>query len=183
MPLAYTCPYGNKWEIANEANLPPQSLQYLLSQGFKPSMTDAAAMSKDRAAKIVEEHAKALGVTVADLSDEDKRDAMNVATKAMRDKRFAAINDGTVGEITRAVGPRLDPVAKFVHAIAVERLRAICDGANPKGVKLPLPKGDHYKAAIAKIIAKGGEDMVTEARKRHADANAGGDDVLSDLGL
>jgi hypothetical protein len=131
----------DKWSV-NANDLPAKAIAYLLHNGFTQSMTDAAAFTKEQKAGKTEQQVK------------------DMATEA-RDKRFQAILAGSVG--IRVGGPRLDPVSRASNDIVDERLAAICKARN-----VAMPKGDVLKSARAKIMAKFGAEIKSEAEARVA---------------
>lgn len=144
--------YG-RWSLdANSAK--PETIAYLLQNGFSQSMTDAAAFSKsDKEGKTGEE--------IAAMAD------------AARQARFEAICAGTVG--TRVGGPRLSPVERATRDLVDERLSAICAAR-----KVKMPEGDVLKAARAKIMDRFGDEIKLEAEARVAKAAADAES-LADL--
>ena len=131
--------YG-RWSV-NANDLVPDSVKYLLQNGFSQSMTDAAAFTKAQ-------------------KEGKSDDEVAAMADAARDKRFAAILAGTVG--TRVGGgPRLSPLERTMNDIVDERLAAICRARN-----VAQPKGDVLKSARAKILAKFETEIKSEAEAR-----------------
>lgn len=147
--------HGHSLNAAQLVEMSPKALSYLLANGFKQSLTDAAAFTKEQ---------------------KDGKSAAEVEEMAAekRAARFAAILSGEVGSVG---GTRATPLERFMRDVAEERVRAI---AVAKSV--PMPKGDVLKAAIAKVTEKFGADLRAEAEARMAAAKAAADAAGDILG-
>lgn len=138
------------------ADLPEKSRIRMAQKAFNELLQDSTAFNK------------------ADL--EGKTDGEKAAMKAKAlDDRFNSIMTGEfrVG----GGGARLPQIDRVIQDIATERLKAI---AVAKGV--PMPKGDVLKAALAKIIVKGGKDLHDEAQSRIDSASEMADGLGDILG-
>ena len=129
--------------------LKPESVLYLLTNGFKQSLADSIA---------------GLGKKLK----EEGRDAVSIDAelKAVMQAKFDAILDGSVS--VRSVGPRLQGLDKFVAEVAEERLRAHCA---KKSIKWPSGKGAAEKIAEwrGKLLASPmGDGVRVEGKKRFA---------------
>lgn len=128
------------------ADLPAQSLRYLLVYGFKQSLSDAGSLSKDQIAKWRKsddwaKRAAELGVDT-DADDKAIRDAYGTIRAAVR---MTALRDGTVSES----GPHLDPIEREAVDIAWNRAKDVLKAA---GVKIPTD-ADAKAAIIEKYLA------------------------------
>lgn len=137
----------------------PKGLAYLLANGYKQSLTDAAAFTKDQ-------KAGKSGAEIQELAD------------AKRKARHDAILTGTVGTVS---GSRATPIERFMDQVAEERVRAI---ALARGVPMPKNTKDAkvLDAAIEKVLAKFGEDIRAEAEARMSAANAAAKEAGDILG-
>jgi len=126
---------GNKWSLSVD-DMTPATVAYLLQNGFKQSMSDAAAFSKK---------------DIEGLTDDE------IAAKAevKRQQRFDNIVAGSVG--TRTGGARKKGLDKYINDIVVEELKA-------KSAQLgkPFPSG---KGAAERINAMAEKWLANEARK------------------
>jgi len=147
--------HGHTLTADDLGTMSPKALGYLLANGYKQSLTDAAAFTKE---------AKE-GKSAAEI------ESMAAERRA---KRHEAILAGEVGAV---VGSRATPIEKFMRDVAIERIKAI---ANAKGVK--MPKGDVLKAAVEKITAKQADDIRAEAEARMSAAKAAAGDMDDLLG-
>lgn len=145
--------HGHTLTAQDLGEMSPKALSYLLANGYKQSLTDAAAFTKEQKAD---------------------KSAAEIETMAneKRSARHAAILAGEVGSVG---GTRATPMERFMRDVAEERVRAI---AVAKGV--PMPKGDVLKAAIAKVTEKFASDIKAEAEARMAAAKAAAD-VAGDI--
>ena len=137
-----------------------KALGYLLANGYKQSITDAAAFTKEKKA----------GKSAADL------EAMANDSRA---KRHEAILAGNVGAV---VGSRATPIESFMRDVAHERLKALC-----LSLGKPLPKNvkggaQTYSLAIEAILKRQGDDIRAEAEARMAAAKGAAADVADILG-
>ncbi len=147
--------HGHTLTSGDLETMSPKALGYLLANGYKQSLTDAAAFTKDtKAGKSANE--------------------LETMANDKRAKRHASILAGDVGAV---VGSRSTPIEKFMRDVAVERIKAI---ATAKGVKMPTK--DVLKAAIERITAKQGSDIRAEAEARMSAAKAAGAEVDDILG-
>jgi hypothetical protein len=125
-------------------------IAYLLANGFKQSMTDAAAFSK---------------------ADKEGKSADDVAAmaKEARDKRFKAIVEGTIG--TRESGPRKMGLERVVADVAIDAIRLkAAGGADGTGKRFAMPTGavlTHMVEAWLAVPANR-EMAETEAKRRMA---------------
>lgn len=121
----FTAKYGDGdgWEI-RASEMTVSTLAYLIENGFKQSMSDAAAFSKK---------------DTEGLSDDE------IADKARdkRNARFDAILAGTVG--TRSGGARKKGLDRYISDIVLEQLKA-----RSAQIGRPFPSG---KGAAARIAA------------------------------
>lgn len=148
----------------------PKALAYVIANGFKQSMTDASAMTKEQKAKALEDAQKANpGVEITEAQ------AVEVKAIEQRNKRFADILAGNVG--VGGGGPKLPQIERVMREIAEEQIRA---AVVAKG--MAMPKGDNLKALIDKRLSVAGEAIRTAAQARIDSAkNAAADleDMLS----
>lgn len=145
--------HGHSLTAAELETMSPKAIGYLLANGYKQSLTDAAAFTKEQKA--------------------DKSAAeVEAMANEKRSARHAAILAGEVGSVG---GTRATPMERFMRDVAEERVRAI---AVAKGV--PMPKGDVLKAAIAKVTEKFHADIKAEAEARMSAAKAAAD-VAGDI--
>ena len=147
--------HGHTLSTGDLEGMSPKALGYLLANGYKQSLTDAAAFTKETKE----------GKSAAEVE---------VMATERRAKRHEAILAGDVGAV---VGSRATPIEKFMRDVAIERIKAI---ATAKGVK--MPKGDVLKAAVEKITAKQGDDIRAEAEARMSAAKAASADMADLLG-
>jgi hypothetical protein len=114
-------------------------------KAFNELMQDSTAFSKEQLA--------------------NKTDAEIEEMKA--EKRDARFNSILTGEFkVGGGGARLPQIDRVVNEIAEERVKAIAVAR-----KVPMPKGDVLKAAIAKIIARDPDGIKADAQKRIDSAN------------
>jgi len=151
--------HGHKLTTSDLETMSPKALAYLLANGYKQSLTDAAAFTKDQKA----------GKSAVELAD---------MANTRRASRHEAILNGSVGAVS---GSRATPIERFMEQVAEERVRAI---ATARGV--PMPKNTKeaktLDAAIAKIIEKYGPDVRAEAEARMSAAQAAALDAGDILG-
>lgn len=146
-----------------------KQLAYCLANGFKQSMTDASAMTKEQKAKA---HADAVaanpGVEISEAQ------AVEAKAHEQRTKRFADILAGTVG--FGGGGPKLPQVDRVMREIAEEQIKAAV-------VKMgkAMPKGDNLKTLIDKRLAVAGDAIRTAAQARIDSAKSAVDDLGIDL--
>ncbi len=153
-----TSAHGHTLNAEQLASMPPEGVAYLLKVGFTGSITDAAAMGKDKKAE--------LGSTY------------DAKVKEKRAGRFADILSGEVSH-GGSTGARATPIERFAIDVAKERIKAL---AASRGV--PMPKKDVLKAAIDKLLADSvqGPDIRAEAEARMASASKAGE-AIADLML
>jgi uncharacterized protein (DUF111 family) len=147
--------HGHTLSAGDLEGMSPKALGYLLANGYKQSLTDAAAFTKETKA----------GKSAAEVE---------ALANDRRAKRHEAILTGDVGAV---VGSRATPIEKFMRDVAIERIKSI---ATAKGVK--MPKSDVLKAAVEKITAKQGPDIRAEAEARMSAAKAASADMADLLG-
>lgn len=144
----------------------PKALAYVIANGFKQSMTDASAMTKEQKEKA---HKEAQATHGPDITLEQ---AVEAHAHAQRSKRFADILAGTVG--FGGGGPKLPQVDRVMREIAEEQIKA---AVVAKG--LSMPKGDNLKALIEKRLAVAGDAIRTAAQARIDAAR----NAVADLGI
>ncbi len=161
-----------------------KAIAYVIANGFKQSMTDASAMTKEQKAKA---HADAIaanpGVEITEAQ------AVEAKAHEQRTKRFADILAGNVG--VGGGGPKLPQIDRVCREIAEEQIRAAVVANNAKvGQKkpdgsayteYPMPKGDNLKALIEKRLAVAGDAIRTAAQARIDAAKNAVDDLGIDL--
>jgi len=156
LPADFTiAAHGHSLSASDVSGMSPKALAYLVANGYKQSLTDAAAFTKEQKS----------GKSGAELED---------MANTKRASRHAAILAGDVGAV---VGSRATPLERFERDVAEERVRAI---AVNKGV--PMPKGDVLKAAIAKVRERFADDVKAEATARMAAAKAAASEAEDILG-
>ncbi len=143
----------------------PKALAYVIANGFKQSMTDASAMTKEQKQKA---HAEAVK-TFPDVTEEQ---AVEAKAHEQRSKRFADILAGNVG--VGGGGPKLPQVDRVMREIAEEQIKA---AVVAKG--LAMPKGDNLKALIDKRLSVAGDAIRTAAQARIDAAK----NAVADLGI
>ena len=151
--------HGFTLTVADLEAMSPKGLSYLLANGYKQSLTDAAAFTKDQKA----------GKSAGELQE---------LADGKRKSRHEAILSGSVGSVS---GSRATPIERFMDQVAEERVRAI---ALARGVPMPKNTKDAkvLDAAIAKVLAKFGEDIRAEAEARMSAANAAAKEAGDILG-
>ena len=147
--------HGHTITASDLEGMSPKAIGYLLANGYKQSLTDAAAFTKETKA----------GKSAAEVE---------ALANEKRSGRHAAILSGDVGAV---VGSRATPIEKFMRDVAHERIKAI---ATAKGVK--MPKGDVLKAAMERVLAKQANDIRAEAEARMAAAKGASKDLGDLLG-
>ena len=147
--------HGHTLSTSDLEGMSPKALGYLLANGYKQSLTDAAAFTKE-------------------TKEGKSAQEVEVMATERRAKRHEAILAGDVGAV---VGSRATPIEKFMRDVAIERIKAI---ATARGFK--MPKGDVLKAAVEKITAKQGDDIRAEAEARMSAAKAASADMADLLG-
>lgn len=125
---------GDGWSLRVN-DMSASTLAYLIENGFKQSMSDAAAFSKKDTEGLSEDE-------IADKA-RDKRNA-----------RFDAILAGTVG--TRSGGARKKGLDRYISDIVVEQLKA-----RSAQIGKPFPSG---KGAAARIAAMQEKWLANPAR-------------------
>ena len=146
-----------------------KQLSYVIANGFKQSMTDASAMTKEQKAKAHEDAVKANpGV---ELTVEQ---AVEAKAHEQRTKRFADILAGNVG--VGGGGPKLPQIERVMREIAEEQIRA---AVVAKG--LAMPKGENLKALVDKRLAVAGDAIRTAGQARIDAAKNAVDDLGIDL--
>lgn len=147
-------------------------LAYVIANGFKQSMTDASAMTKEQKAKA---HADAVaanpGVEISEAQ------AVEAKAHEQRTKRFADILAGNVG--VGGGGPKLPQIDRVMREIAEEQIRAAA-------VRLgkSMPKGDNLKTLIEQrltVVASRDDAIRTAAQARIDAAKNAVDDLGIDL--
>lgn len=146
-----------------------KQLAYLLANGFKQSMTDASAMTKEQKAKAHEEARASHGEHIT------LEQAVEAKAVEQRNKRFADILAGNVG--VGGGGPKLPQIDRIMRDIAEEQIRA---AVVAKG--LAMPKGDNLKALVEKRLAVAGDAIRTAAQARIDAAKTAVEDLGIDLG-
>lgn len=148
----------------------PKALAYVIANGFKQSMTDASAMTKEQKAKVLEDAQKANpGVEIT------LEQAVEAKVYEARTKRFADILAGNVG--IGGGGPKLPQIERVMREIAEEQIRA---AVVKKG--MAMPKGDNLKALIDKRLSVAGDAIRTAAQARIDAAKNVADDLGDILG-
>jgi hypothetical protein len=161
-----------------------KAIAYVIANGFKQSMTDASAMTKEQKAKAHEEAVKANpGVEIT------LEQAVEAKAHEQRTKRFADILAGNVG--VGGGGPKLPQIERVMREIAEEQIRAAVVANNakvgqqkPDGkpyVEFPMPKGENLKTLIEKRLVVGGDAIRTAAQARIDAAKSAVDDLGIDL--
>jgi hypothetical protein len=144
-------------------------LAYIIANGFKQSMTDASAMTKEQKQKA---HADAVaanpGVEITEAQ------AVEAKAHEQRTKRFADILAGNVG--VGGGGPKLPQIDRVAREIAEEQIRAAVVARG-----LAMPKGDNLKALVEKRLAVAGDAIRTAAQARIDAAKNAVDDLGIDL--
>jgi len=132
----------------------PKALAYVIANGFKQSMTDASAMTKEQKEKALKEAQEANpGVEIT------LEQAVEAKAIEQRNKRFADILAGNVG--VGGGGPKLPQIERVMREIAEEQIRA---AVVAKG--MAMPKGDNLKALIDKRLSVAGDAIRTAAQAR-----------------
>ncbi|MDE2071790.1 MAG: hypothetical protein KGI70_03630 [Patescibacteria group bacterium] len=147
--------HGHTLDANTLSGMSAKAVAYLVANGYKQSLTDAAAFTKEQKE----------GKSAAEVE---------ALASSKRESRHTAILGGDVGAV---VGSRATPIEKFMRDVAHERIRAI---ATAKGVK--MPKGDVLKAAVEKIMARDNADIKAEAEARMSAAKAAAADAGDLLG-
>lgn len=133
-------------------DLPEKSKVRMATKAFNELMQDSTAFSKEQL--------------------KDKTPEQIETMKA--EKRDARFNSILTGEFkTGGGGARLSSIDKVIAEIALKRLKAIAVAR-----KVPMPKGDLLKEALAKVVAKGGDALRLEAQSQLDEATA----MVADLG-
>jgi NAD(P)H-hydrate repair Nnr-like enzyme with NAD(P)H-hydrate epimerase domain len=130
-----------------------KALAYVIANGFKQSMTDASAMTKEQKEKAHKEAQATHGEHIT------LEQAVEAKAHEARIKRFADILAGTVG--FGGGGPKLPQVDRVMREIAEEQIKA---AVVAKG--LSMPKGDNLKALIDKRLSVAGDAIRTAAQAR-----------------
>lgn len=155
---------GVTYTIDTAALANPATVAYLLTNGFRQSIIDAAALDKEERA----EHT-AKGTLAEHI-------------KGLRDKRFAAILAGEVGSGAR--GPRLVGIDKVRRDVGQEMATAAIKAALVKAQQA-MPSKENFAALVDAWLAKpaNSKTVETEAQRRF-NALAGdesAEDILADL--
>lgn len=146
-----------------------KALAYVIANGFKQSMTDASAMTKEQKAKaLTDAQAANPGVEIT------LEQAVEAHAHTQRTKRFADILAGNVG--VGGGGPKLPQIDRVCREIAEEQIRA---AVVAKG--LAMPKGENLKALVEKRLAVAGDAIRTAAQARIDAAKNAVDDLGIDL--
>lgn len=146
-----------------------KQLAYCLANGFKQSMTDASAMTKEQKAKALSDaQAANPGVEITEAQ------AVEAKAHEQRTKRFADILAGSVG--FGGGGPKLPQIDRVMRDIAEEQIKAAV-------VKMgkAMPKGDNLKVLVEKRLAIAGDAIRTQAAARIEAAKSAVDDLGIDL--
>lgn len=144
----------------------PKALAYVIANGFKQSMTDASAMTKEQKEKAHKEAQATHGEHIT------LEQAVEAKAHEARSKRFADILAGSVG--FGSGGPKLPQVDRVMREIAEEQIKA---AVVAKG--LSMPKGDNLKALIEKRLSVAGDAIRTAAQARIDAAK----NAVADLGI
>lgn len=123
----------------------PKGLSYLIANGYKQSLTDAAAFTKDQ-------KAGKSGAEIQELAD------------AKRKARHDAILSGTVGTVS---GSRATPLERVMEEVTIARLRALCVAKSVPMLK-NTKDAKALDAGIAAYLKKFGDDVKAEAQARIA---------------
>lgn len=146
-----------------------KAIVYVIANGFKQSMTDASAMTKEQKAKALTDAQTANpGVEITEAQ------AVEARAHEQRTKRFADILAGNVG--VGGGGPKLPQIDRVAREIAEEQIRA---AVVAKG--LAMPKGENLKALVEKRLAVAGDAIRTAAQARIDAAKNAVDDLGIDL--
>jgi hypothetical protein len=140
--------YTVKW-----ADLPEKSKVRMATKAFNELMQDSTAFSKEQ------------------LKDKTAEEVETMKAEK-RDARFNSILTGEF-KVGGGGGARLPAIERVIREIAEERLKAIAVAR-----KVPMPKGDLFKQALDKIIARDPDGIKVAAQQR-IDAAAG---LAADLG-
>lgn len=153
---------GVTYTIDTAALANPATVAYLLTNGFRQSIIDAAALDKEERA---EHTAKG---TLAEH------------VKGLRDKRFAAILAGEVGSGAR--GPRLVGIDKIRRDVGQEMATAAVKKALAKN-SLPMPSKENFAVLVNGWLAKpaNAADVETEAQRRFKALDSGAADESADI--
>jgi hypothetical protein len=143
-----------------------KALAYVISNGFKQSMTDASAMTKEQKEKAWKEAQATHGEHIT------LEQAVEAKAHEARTKRFADILAGNVG--VGGGGPKLPALERVAREIAEEQIRA---AVVAKG--LAMPKGDNLKALVDKRLSVAG-DAIRAAAQSRIDAAK---NAVADLGI
>lgn len=146
-----------------------KQLAYVIANGFKQSMTDASAMTKEQKAKAHEEAVKANPGVELTVDQ-----AVEAKAHEQRTKRFADILAGNVG--VGGGGPKLPQIERIMREIAEEQIRA---AVVAKG--LAMPKGDNLKTLVDKRLAVAGDTIRAAGQARIDAAKSAVDDLGIDL--
>lgn len=148
--------HGHTLTGSDLASMSPKAIAYLVANGYKQSLTDSAAFTKEQKD----------GKSGAEL---DGMKAERYAT------RHADILSGSVGSVS---GSRSTPIEKVMHDVAVERIRAICVAKGKPMIKnQPKDGPKHLTVAVQAYLAKFGADVKAEAEARLAASKAAAQDV------
>lgn len=143
-----------------------KALAYVISNGFKQSMTDASAMTKEQKEKAHKEAQATHGEHIT------MEQAVEAKAHEARTKRFADILAGNVG--VGGGGPKLPALERVAREIAEEQIRA---AVVAKG--LAMPKGDNLKALVDKRLSVAGDTIRAAAQSRIDAAK----NAVADLGI
>lgn len=148
--------HGHSLTGADLTSMSPKAVAYLVANGYKQSLTDSAAFTKDQKE----------GKSGADLDE-------------MRSERYAsrhaAILSGEVGHVS---GSRATGLEKVMRDVAIERIRAICVAKGKPMIKnAPKDGPKNLDVAITAYTAKFGADVRAEAEARLAASKAAAEDV------
>jgi len=160
--------YGDSYEIDTDS-LPEASVTALLQRGVNHYFGNEQAAKVSNARKKAEADGE-------EMTDDESEKLL----AGFRDDAYQALLEGTIG--TRAGGPKLRGLDKFVFDVAVSELRAV---AAKRNAKWPSGKGAAEK--VAKLVdawlanATNATRVKTEAQ-RQFDAQQAAADIDFDFG-
>lgn len=151
LPESFVANYG-EWTLdaTHLSTMSPKAISYLLVNGFRQSIVDAAAFGKD------EKEGKT-GDEIAAMQRES------------RGERFAAILSGEVG--TRVGGPRATPVESVMRQIAEREVKAAFEA---KGISVSSAK-DAFKKNVGIHLERQATRLRATAEEELAKAKSVGD--------
>lgn len=151
-------------------------IAYVIANGFKQSMTDASAMTKEQKEAA---HKAAQATHGPDITLEQ---AVEAKAHEQRTKRFADILAGSVG--FGGGGPKLPQVDRVMREIAEEQISAAVVAKNAALQRegkagITMPKGENLKTLIAQRLTVAGNAIRTAAQARIDAAK----NAVADLGI